>query len=292
MLYLKCSCKNNVFKIRLDRIEQIALLTCSKCSKNYFLLDSGDYWLDIIQERIPRLIKCKCKNDSFKIELDYKFRIDSRDIQNIFVCTKCFKCDKQKKISDWEINYGPTNNLLKNPIIYVINPNLKYNLLTKSCYWTDGDLIKFLRFLGTETNIYFYCELWGGKGAHYTKIDLKDLANIIKKNNNYKIICSLNKLKNVGKNTIDWRKNEILVIDSPIIMVLDKEKGKLVCIYYSSNYIKNFLTGQIQEKSNKFKQLIDEIEVWFKSNYINWRGKNCFDNKKEHLRLFKNQFMK
>ena len=57
------------FQIRYNSDENAGILT-SRSGKSYFILDSKDYWYDMIQEVYPSKKKCSCKNDFFKIWFD------------------------------------------------------------------------------------------------------------------------------------------------------------------------------------------------------------------------------
>ena len=50
------------FQIRYIRDENVGILT-TRTDKSFFILDSADYWYDLIQEKYPPIMKCSCKND-------------------------------------------------------------------------------------------------------------------------------------------------------------------------------------------------------------------------------------
>jgi hypothetical protein len=61
------------FQLRLIKSEGIGLAT-TKRGQNYLILDSEDYWYDVIQNGYPKIKKCSCKNDWFKLKLKYYYR--------------------------------------------------------------------------------------------------------------------------------------------------------------------------------------------------------------------------
>ena len=71
-----------------------------------------------------------------------------------------------------------------------------------------------------------------------------------------------------------------------------RKEGLQFYIEYATNYIKDFKSGKVEEKSQKFKDAIENIESWLNQNYSGLRGKNSFDNLEEHKRLFGDRFTK
>ena len=58
------------FQIRLIKDEGVGLFTTT-LEKNYLILDSIDFWYDLIQKKYPSKTKCKCKNEWFFVRFDY-----------------------------------------------------------------------------------------------------------------------------------------------------------------------------------------------------------------------------
>ena len=73
---------------------------------------------------------------------------------------------------------------------------------------------------------------------------------------------------------------------------IGENPGLLFYIKYSTNYIDDFKSGVVKEKSSEFKEIVKNVENWLKTNYQNLRGKNSFDNLQEHKRLFGDRFLK
>src|SRR5262249_41241241 len=124
----KCpKCQSDRFELRVLRDEGLASARCVKCSADYLLLDSRDYWFDVIQKGYPRLTRCSCKNESFRLRLDYSIREDG-DIDYIEAHSICSACGKTRRQLDFEVDYSGTGHLLKKPLVPCKNPKVLYDL--------------------------------------------------------------------------------------------------------------------------------------------------------------------
>ena len=65
------------FQVRLLKDDGVGLLT-TKSDNNYLILDSLDYWYDLIQNEYPKKKKCTCKNEWFKVQFEYIIRLISK----------------------------------------------------------------------------------------------------------------------------------------------------------------------------------------------------------------------
>jgi hypothetical protein len=109
------------FQVRLHKKSGVGLLT-TKNENNYLILDSLNYWYELIQNEYPKKKKCNCKKEWFTIQFQYTIREDTEDIREINILTTCTNCNKAAKPRSIDINYSPTNHLLSNPLIYCDRP--------------------------------------------------------------------------------------------------------------------------------------------------------------------------
>src|SRR5688572_3842727 len=86
----------NEFQARLLKDNGVGLLT-TKNNDYYLILDSLDYWYDLIQNEYPKKKKCTCKNEWFKIQFEYITRWDTDDFREIKIITTCTICNKTAK---------------------------------------------------------------------------------------------------------------------------------------------------------------------------------------------------
>ena len=63
------------FQVRVDKNEQVGLATCT-AGHDSLLLDSRDYWAEVIQDGRPPIAKCRCKSKRFLLSLHYQFRAE------------------------------------------------------------------------------------------------------------------------------------------------------------------------------------------------------------------------
>ncbi len=146
------------FQIRYIRDENVGVVT-SRSNKSYLILDSIDFWYDLIQEKYPAKQKCNCKNDYFKLAFNYIPRIGTEDYRAVELISCCTVCGKQKKLSEIDIDYSPTSQLFENPITYCEQPKIKYKTYSLGGYWKEEafrDLIEFL----SQKGLWIYCWYW------------------------------------------------------------------------------------------------------------------------------------
>ena len=119
----QCNCGAQQFKVRLEPDEQVGLLTCS-AGHHSLLLDSRDYWADVLQEGRPKEIKCRCGGVLFRVNLVYDFREDG-DVRSVDVLPRCCDCGRGRAAVSFEIDYSPTAELISKPLDPIEQPWLK-----------------------------------------------------------------------------------------------------------------------------------------------------------------------
>ena len=134
------------FQLRVLKEEGTGLLT-TRSDKSYLILDSLDYWYDLIQTFYPKKKKCKCSNEWFVVQFDYALRPDEEDIKNVQITATCTNCNKFSKVMSIDFKYSPTLQFLAQPINYCENPNIKYKYKELNYYWKYEDLKLFLNFM-------------------------------------------------------------------------------------------------------------------------------------------------
>jgi hypothetical protein len=260
----------NVFQIRFVKTEGIGLVT-TKNGKNYLILDSSEYWYDIIQNGYPKIKKCPCKNEWFKLHFKYYYREHYNDIKNIEVKSFCKNCGKKSTLLNIDIKYSPTEHLINNPLVFCEKPNIKYNSKAISCILNINEFNKILLFL-SELGFIFYCWYWNQMDK---KRELKlfsmeqvqkcvdDFLNIYVSNsviNIDDIVLTTNELGIYIKDDL-WRKKELIEIGCVIIMNV----GKNYRLEYSTQFIDT--NGEVKDKSKEFSEKIIEFEKWYNKNF-------------------------
>jgi hypothetical protein len=284
--------KKSEFQIRFFKNDGVGLLT-DKDDKSYLILDSIDYWYDLIQEEYPPKKKCSCKNDWFNIQFEYNYRFDTDEIKEIKIHTHCTNCKKNANFTSIDIDYSPTDTLISNPITYCETPRIKYKFTELTSYWSGENLTDFLRFVFFDLKLYVYCWFFKhpeGK-RYFEKVSFEKAIQIITVNHRYlnfyfaldEIDTSLyHKFEDDNgiyvKNGI-WRRDEIIQLTSPYHIF-----G--VGLLYYLNFCNQFLNkGNVQDKSDSFEQITTQLRNWLKGKFISKRGKNCFDGYEAYERF-------
>lgn len=106
-----CSrCGGNTFTLRTDWNEGAAQAICTGCKAKKLLLDSAEIWEDCS----PRPLKCPvCKTRIYNVGAGLHRR-ESGDLQWVYIGVRCAECGTLGCCVDWEIDYGPTDEMEKN----------------------------------------------------------------------------------------------------------------------------------------------------------------------------------
>lgn len=284
----------DVFSFRLNRDESVGLAT-TESGNNYLLLDSIDYWYDIIQEHYPAELKCKCGNKLFRARLEYHTRLASDEFNAIELITACTKCHAEKSQMTVEIDYSPTGHLYRNPLVFCEKPKIKYHLSDFSAFWTPSDLILLLE-TARDLGCNFYVWKFDQDGRRsFNAAGYDDACGCAASGNFLRIFLSktvsafdlTDTPKGPYVNDREWRQKEIIVVHSPIDMCYGDVTGYLYRINYCTDYIQR---GAVEKKSEDFLALTTEIESLLARSFSSRRGRNCFDNERELMRLFGHKY--
>lgn len=274
-------CKNIItddgedeFQIRYSRDENVGVIT-SRSNKSYLILDSIDYWYDLIQEKYPSKLKCSCKNEFFKLTFNYIPRIGTDDYRAVELITCCTVCGKQKKLSEIDIDYSPTSQLFEQPITYCEQPKIKYKTYSLKGYWKEEifcDLIDFL----LQKRLWVYCLYWDkAENKRCVKqMSADELKGFLftEKSRYISVFFSASSLDElftdciVEKNGIYvdrdlWRKQEIIKLNAPILVAT----GVAGELFYSMDFCSEYIEkGQIKAKSDAFCELVKEFLAYSK----------------------------
>ena len=159
------------FQVRYIRDENVGII-CTPTDKSYFLLDSADYWYDLIQEKYPPIMKCACKNDRFNLIFDYTPRVGTEDFREISIDCSCTACQKSKRFPAIKIDYSPSSQLFDQPITFCKQPKIKYKTYSLAGYWSNDELLGMAEYL-LNKNLFVYCWYWD---AQNTERHFKELS--------------------------------------------------------------------------------------------------------------------
>lgn len=268
------------FIVRLNTREGVGLLS-TEHEEHYLILDSNEYWFDVIQSEYPKKVKCSCKNEFFTVTFDYQMRENEpQEVKNINIELVCCACKKAKKpIHFAQIDYTPSENLIHQPILFCKNPKIKLKYKTLSYNWTDEQVLDYLDFLVSELGLKIYRDYLKAKRKtelvgnvyrfvtppkyEFEQISLDEAKEVFVKRDFIKLYFSQNELNiddylrekdgeygNLLRREI-WRSGEILYQNSPI-------NETLYWTEFCTQYIDK--AGNKQEKSAEFKAICKAVE--------------------------------
>ncbi|MBQ8414617.1 MAG: hypothetical protein IJX58_05165 [Clostridia bacterium] len=264
------------FQIRYIRDENVGILT-SRSGKSYFILDSKEYWYDLIQGKYPSKQKCSCKNDFFKVRFDYLLRKETDDFSSVELISQCTECGKIKKFSRVDIDYSPSSHLFENAITYCEQPKIKYKTYNIGGFWEKGALFELIEFLA-QKQLLIYLWYWNESGKRcFKQVDFVELTKFLSDENSkylgiYFSFEPLEQISNISYQDekgiyIDrnlWRKKELIKIDSPIRVMSDNR----IKLCYNMEFCSEFLdsNGMVNFKSDDFCKLVKALLKYIKEN--------------------------
>ena len=266
----------NEFQIRYLQNENVGILT-SRTGKSYFILDSQEYWYDLIQEQYPSKQKCTCKNDFFKVAFDYVPRKGTDDFRAVELVSQCTECKKVKMFGKTDIDYSPSQQLFGQPITFCEQPKLKYKTYSISGYWTKEALLELTKFIAANQS-FIYLWSWNktNERRSFHQVSIAELTSFLYAENApfLAIFFSTEPLEALANHSVHddkgdyidrniWRKKEIILINAPIKVGFPNSKN----LYYME-FCSEFLTpnGKIISKSESFCQLTKKLLKYSKEN--------------------------
>ena len=103
-----------------------------------------------------------------------------------------------------------------------------------------------------------------------------------------RIVLTDASLSTARKENTFWKRHEVIRIEAPTAMVWGSRTGQHYSIHYSNEFIDG---GKVVAKPGRFRKLTDRLFDWLGTEFVTWRGPNCFDNEQSHRRLFGKRFL-
>jgi hypothetical protein len=312
----KClKCQSDKFALRILRDEAVASARCLNCSADYLLLDSKDYWFDVIQKGYPRLTRCSCKNESFQLRIDYNIR-DDGDVDYIEIHSICTACRKIRRQLDFEVDYSGTDHLLKKPLVPCKNPKVLYDLKNINLLLTVPDILRIVDHLA-EHKCEFLSNLRRGNTWMRVRQDAAEAKATIEKSKYLFIYAMPNQIE-VPEDQVDTNKKEDAFLKrSEVIRIGSKshvcthrfgDNPSSICycsdppthagyteigLSFYIDFSNEFVRGEkILSKSEPFRQVTASLLAMLAIEFVSWRGPHCFDNPDVNLRVFGDRFRK
>lgn len=259
------------FEIRFIPDEQVGIVT-TRSEKSWFILDSKDFWYDLIQDEYPAKKRCSCKNSFFRLYFDYVPRIHTEDYRAVELSACCTRCGKPKKLGTVEIDFSPSAQLYSQPLTFCPQPKLKCKTYTLKGYWSGQNLKDLSAFL-TEKAPFLYCWYFdrADQKRHVRPITADELTHCLFEGGSFiSIFFSREPLdaaqapqaadgRGVYVKDAVWRKREVFKLNSPFLVW---GHGDFYSMEFCSEYVDR--DGQIQAKSEAFSKLVQEFRTYSK----------------------------
>jgi Zn ribbon nucleic-acid-binding protein len=309
-------CRSAEFELRVLREDGLAAARCVNCAADYLLLDSKDYWFDVIQKGYPRLTRCSCRNESFRLRIDYSFRADG-DIDYIEVHSTCSACGKARRQLDFEVDYSGTAHLFKRPLVPCKNPKILYDLKNLSLLVTLPDMGRIVDHLAREAKCGFVSHVRRGdgwksirQGASGTKATISRGGYLFIYASPSRIEVPEEQVSTVEKEDAFWKRAEVIRIGTKTHVCTYRLGRGAPDICYCSDpptdagysevglsfdidFSNEFVRGEASlSKSEPFQQVTAGLIATLKGEFVSWRGPHCFDNPDVNVRVFGDRFRK
>jgi hypothetical protein len=298
------SCAGTHFELRVHKDEGLAAARCLHCNRNYLLLDSQDYWFDVIQTGYPRASRCPCKGDAFKLNVEYCFRANG-DVKWIAVSSQCAACGKARRLFTADIDYAGTEHLVSRPLTDCPNPKILYDLKQLNLYAASADMARVIDYLAGHHQLGF--DACVREGDHWvvrpaSADEAKQLVLYYDRQQRPTrylwIYASTGQLtlpdphaQTSRDEDVFWKHNEIIRISPPTHVRVDSHSTLLFYINFSGEYVDDD-DKRVVAKSPQFRTTASRLIEWLGTQFVSWRGTDCYDNPDEHVRVFGDRFTK
>lgn len=255
------------------------MVTCS-AGHNSLLLDSRDYWADLLQFGRPKKVRCKCGGMLFGINLSYEFR-EAGDVRSVEIVTTCFACGQCRSRAVFEIKYGPTDQLVSRPLDPIDHPWLQPKRHEITAYWKPTDAERFARYLVSELG-----------GRVFQRLPMSDISpctiHDVEFYPELKPRLYFTNFSNLDPPSVRDPENAgpFLNISGPFHIVIsfpDDDVGLLHYVKYSKEVVRG---GLIVKQPEEFLAFARDAVDWLGREFPPTRGKFSADNPEEYARIF------
>jgi hypothetical protein len=273
---LACACGERRFRVRVDRDEQVGLLTCAE-GHHSFLLDSHDYWDDVIQDHKPREHRCKCGGRDHGVHLDYELR-ENGAVRTIAVELRCVLCKHAVLAATFEIDYEPTDELISRPLEPCDEPWLTAKRTTVTALWIPKDLEDLLRYLGESELAHCY---YAGFEERPRLASAAEICRALGSGPR-DLYFSTSELDFPSGLDGCWKRMPVIHVSTPTTMGYRTGNGSLYYVEWANQLL---VARRIVAQEAGLLELADRLEAWLRTRFTSARGKRTFDNHAEYHRL-------
>lgn len=289
-------CGKDVFELRMLKDEGVAAVRCVACQRHFLLLDSADYWFDVIQKGYPRLTRCTCKGEAFRLSIAFEFR-DGGDVRHVWVISTCAACGRVQQRMSIDIDYSPTKRLVTKPLTPCKNPELLYDLHELTLYATPADTVRVAKHLAKQ-GCSFAGVVRNGRDLARRTLSLSEVSTVLGKRGEMPAFLQLyatlkpmplteSAVSTAKKESSLWKRREVIRIQAPFNMVIGNRQALLYYVHFSNEFVDG---ESVKSKSSRFRKVTADLVDWLGREFVTWRGPDCFDNEQVHSRLFGNKY--
>ncbi|MBS0266354.1 MAG: hypothetical protein JSS02_30770 [Planctomycetes bacterium] len=309
-------CQNPEFELWFLPDESVGAARCIRCADQYLLLDSRDYWFDVIQKGYPRQFRCPCRWQTFRLRIEYSLR-EEGEIRSLFVHSLCANCGKTRRNLRIDLDYAPTLHLLKKPLDRCQNPKVLYDLHDLSLFVTAADIQGVVRYLAESLGCQFVVGRRGPEGCVHAAQSLGEVLETVV-TGTYTHLYAMPRAQEIPGDAVAtarredafWKREEVVRLSSrshvcrtqvagsppgllystqPPTSPSDTELGLQYYLRFSNEFVRG---EQVVAKSAEFRQLTTGLMGRLREQFVSWRGPHSFDNPEVHTLVFGDRFQK
>jgi hypothetical protein len=273
----QCACGAQEFHLRLKRDEQVGLLTCT-ADHHSLLLDTRDYWADLLREGRPPQRRCGCGSTVFRVRLEYELRT-SGEVRTVSIKPTCARCGRAQRVMIVEIKYSPTEQLIERPLDPIELPWLRPKRREVTALWLPIDTERFAQYLVQSRAARVFTR---SDGLEFVECRIEEVQFVPE----LKRDLLFTNLTTVAAATVrePHRDGPFLRLSSPyhVSYCLPLENSHLLhYIQYSREVV---IRGRLETQPPSFLEFAEEARDWLAGNYVSLRGPHTADNLQEYLR--------
>lgn len=280
----QCACGSDEFELRVNRHEQAGLLTCA-AGHHSLLLDSRDYWAEVLAEGRPKTSRCGCDSVVFRVALKYEFR-DNGDVRSVDVLSICCRCARERLAALFEVKYSPTAQLISSPLDAIERPWLQPKRCQITSFWKPRDAQGFSEYLTASLGARIFCRVGPREFQETTLRDVEFFPEL-------KDDLLFTTLEDASpppgqldpQNTAPFlRLTHPFHMHYPVAGIADLSSDIFLLHYvmYSRDVVRD---EELQRQPPQFLQFADQAFEWLKGNYVSLRGSRTADNLEEYRRV-------
>jgi hypothetical protein len=276
----KCACGSQNFQLRLKRDEQVGLLTCA-VGHHSLLLDSRDYWADVLQERRPAQSRCRCGGVLFRVALEYEFRVGG-DVRSVSIKPTCSECGREQRIVLIDIKYSPTELLIANPLDPIEQPWLQPKRHEITSLWKPADAERFANHLSITLGARVFSR---SASSEFSECGIESVQFFPELKRDL-LFTNMPELA-VPFGNEPQRSSPFLRLSAPFHMLYSLPSGSEAPVHllHYVQYSREVVTqGRLEKQPPSFLEFARQACEWLNQNFVTSSGKNTADNLEEYLR--------